>query len=90
MPVLPSLISMQWSPSDWLQQNLIPTSNDLDNIDLRGQMMLSTLHAGLAFSNASLGLIHAMAHSLGVSWIYPMESAMHILLDQVIDFNFES
>ena len=28
-------------------------------------MMLSSLHAGLAFSNASLGLIHAMAHSLG-------------------------
>ena len=27
--------------------------------------MLASLHAGLAFSNASLGLVHAMAHSLG-------------------------
>jgi alcohol dehydrogenase class IV len=27
-------------------------------------MMLGSLEAGLAFSNASLGAVHAMAHSL--------------------------
>ncbi len=70
--------------------NLIPTSNDLQNIDLRGQMMLSSLHAGLAFSNASLGLIHAMAHSLGGFLDLPHGECNAILLDHVIEFNFDA
>jgi alcohol dehydrogenase len=70
--------------------NLIPTSNNLANIDLRGQMMLSSLHAGLAFSNASLGLIHAMAHSLGGLLDLPHGECNAILLDYVVEFNFEA
>ena len=31
------------------------------DVDLRGQIMLGSLEAGLAFSNASLGGVHAMA-----------------------------
>lgn len=70
--------------------NLIPTSNDLHNLELRGQMMLSSLHAGLAFSNASLGLVHAMAHSLGGFLNLPHGECNAILLDHVLDFNFEA
>jgi len=70
-------------------ENLIPTSKDLDNIELRGKMMLSSLNAGLAFSNASLGLIHAMAHSLGGFLDLPHGECNAILLDPVIEFNFE-
>ncbi len=70
--------------------NLIPVSNDLYNIDLRGKMMLSSLHAGLAFSNASLGLVHAMAHSLGGLLDLPHGECNALLLDQVVEFNFES
>lgn len=70
--------------------NLIPTINDLENIDLRGQMMLSCLHAGLAFSNASLGLVHAMAHSLGGFLDLPHGECNAILLDHVVEFNFEA
>jgi len=70
--------------------NLIPVSNDLGNIDLRGKMMLSSLHAGLAFSNASLGLVHAMAHSLGGFLDLPHGECNALLLDQVVEFNFES
>ncbi len=71
-------------------ENLIATSNDLGNIDLRGQMMLSSLHAGLAFSNASLGLIHAMAHSLGGFLDLPHGECNALLLDHVVEFNFEA
>jgi alcohol dehydrogenase class IV len=70
--------------------NIIPTSNDLENIDLRGQMMLSCLHAGLAFSNASLGLVHAMAHSLGGFLDLPHGECNALLLDHVVQFNFEA
>jgi alcohol dehydrogenase class IV len=73
-----------------VSQNLIPTSNDLGNIDLRGKMMLSSLNAGLAFSNASLGLVHAMAHSLGGFLDLPHGECNALLLDQVVEFNFEA
>lgn len=70
--------------------NLIPVSNDLGNIDLRSKMMLSSLNAGLAFSNASLGLVHAMAHSLGGLLDLPHGECNALLLDQVVEFNFEA
>ena len=54
------------------------------------KMMLGSLQAGLAFSNASLGLVHAMAHSLGGLLDLPHGECNSILLEQVIDFNFDS
>lgn len=70
--------------------NLVPTTKALDNINLRSKMMLSSLNAGLAFSNASLGLVHALAHSLGGFLDSPHGECNAILLDHVVDFNFES
>ncbi len=58
------------------------------DLEARSQMMLASLHAGLAFSNASLGLVHAMAHSLG-GWLdFPHGEANALLLDHVVSFNF--
>ncbi len=70
--------------------SLIPVSNDLGNIELRAKMMLSSLNAGLAFSNSSLGLVHAMAHSLGGFLDLPHGECNALLLDQVVKFNFEA
>ncbi|WP_321421201.1 alcohol dehydrogenase-like regulatory protein ErcA [uncultured Methanobacterium sp.] len=70
--------------------SLIPVSNDLSNIELRAKMMLSSLNAGLAFSNSSLGLVHAMAHSLGGFLDLPHGECNALLLDQVVKFNFEA
>ncbi|MHB1135562.1 MAG: iron-containing alcohol dehydrogenase [Coriobacteriia bacterium] len=36
-----------------------------DDLDSRGDMAQASLDAGLAFSNASLGAVHALAHALG-------------------------
>lgn len=38
---------------------------DPDDLDSRERVMLASLHAGLAFSNAGLGMVHAMAHAAG-------------------------
>lgn len=62
--------------------------NELDNIVLRGEMLLACLEAGLAFSNASLGVVHAMAHSLGGFLDAPHGECNAILLPYVIEFNF--
>lgn len=64
-------------------------NNPMDT-QLRGKMMLGSLFAGLAFSNASLGLVHAMAHSLGGLLDLPHGACNAILLEHVVEFNFKS
>ena len=58
-------------------------------ITYRYQTMLGSLLAGLAFSNASLGAVHAMAHSLGGLLDLPHGECNAMLLDHVINFNFD-
>lgn len=57
------------------------------NLVAREQMMLGCLEAGLAFSNASLGAVHALAHSLGGYLDLPHGECNAILLRQVMEFN---
>ncbi len=52
--------------------------------------MLASLEAGLAFSNASFGAVHAMAHSLGGYLDLPHGECNAILLDHVMSFNYEN
>ena len=52
--------------------------------------MLGSLYAGMAFSNASLGAVHAMAHSLGGLLDVPHGQANAILLEHVIAYNYEA
>lgn len=62
----------------------------LDDVRLREQMMLGSLEAGLAFSNASLGAVHAMAHSLGGLLDLPHGECNALLLDAVIRANYSA
>lgn len=52
--------------------------------------MLGSLFAGLAFSNASLGAVHAMAHSLGGLLDLPHGQCNAILLEHVAKHNFSA
>ncbi len=49
--------------------------------------MLASLQAGLAFSNASLGAVHAMAHSAGGFLDLPHGECNALLLEHVVRFN---
>ena len=55
----------------------------------RGQMQIAALLAGWAFSNAMVGLVHAMAHSLGAVCRIPHGLANGILLPHVMRFNLD-
>jgi len=58
------------------------------DIEARASVMMASLLAGLAFSNASLGVVHAMAHSLG-GWLdLPHGLCNAILLDHAVAYNF--
>jgi len=61
-----------------------------DNIMYRDKVMLGSMYAGLAFSNASLGLVHAMAHSLGGYLDSPHGECNAQLLEHVAAFNYSS
>ena len=63
--------------------------NPMD-LDLRANLMIGSMEAGFAFSNASLGLVHAMAHSLGGFRDLPHGECNAILLPHVIDYNFSA
>ncbi|GGB93025.1 iron-containing alcohol dehydrogenase [Marinobacterium zhoushanense] len=57
---------------------------------LREQIMLGSMKAGLAFSNAILGAVHAMSHSLGGYLDLPHGLCNAMLVEHVIDYNFSS
>lgn len=56
-------------------------------IAARENMSLASLQAGLAFSNASLGAVHALAHSLGGFLDMPHGECNALLLEHVVRFN---
>jgi len=59
-----------------------------NDMDARAAVVMASLLSGLAFSNASLGVIHAMAHSLG-GWLdLPHGLCNAILLDHAVAYNF--
>jgi alcohol dehydrogenase class IV len=71
-----------------ISSNLLQSIAEPDNLEYRANMMLGSLEAGLAFSNASLGATHAMAHSIGGLLDLPHGQCNAMLLNGVIDFNF--
>jgi alcohol dehydrogenase class IV len=64
----------------------------VDNVEINAleNMMLASLHAGLAFSNASLGAVHALAHPLGGYLDLPHGECNSLLMEHVIRFNMET
>lgn len=63
---------------------------NLNDIDARYHMMMGSLEAGLAFSNASLGAVHAMAHSLGGYYDLAHGECNSILLHHTVNYNFKA
>ena len=57
------------------------------DLPARENMLLASLQAGLAFSNASLGAVHALAHSLGGFLDLPHGECNALLLEHVVRFN---
>jgi alcohol dehydrogenase len=57
------------------------------NIEARDAMCYAQYLAGMAFNNASLGYVHAMAHQLGGFYNLPHGVCNAILLPSVCDFN---
>lgn len=56
----------------------------------RGKMHYAQCLAGIAFTNAFLGIVHSMAHKIGAQFEIPHGEANGILLPYVIAYNAET
>lgn len=73
-----------------IRDNLQAAREHPDDLERREQVMRAALHAGIAFSNASLGAVHAMSHSLGGFLDLPHGESNALLLDHVMAFNYQA
>lgn len=71
-----------------MNANLLASIQNPTDIQFRGRVMLASMYAGIAFSNASLGCVHSLAHSLGGYLDLPHGECNAILLPHVVDYNF--
>ncbi len=70
-----------------IAQHLRPAVANGSDIDAREGMCYAQYLAGMAFNNASLGHVHAMAHQLGGFYDLPHGECNAILLPHVCEFN---
>lgn len=60
------------------------------NPEVREQMLIASLLAGMAFSNASVGAVHAFAYPLGVRFHVPHGLSNSLMLPHILRFNQEA
>jgi alcohol dehydrogenase len=72
---------------DLISRNLDEACTNPENRDARTNLALGSCMAGAAFSNAMVGLVHAIGHSLGGLAHVPHGLAMTILLPHCVHFN---
>jgi alcohol dehydrogenase class IV len=70
--------------------NLVAMIANPNDIALREKIMLGSMQAGLAFSNAILGAVHAMSHSLGGYLDLPHGLCNAVLVEHVVAFNYNA
>ena len=65
--------------------NLVNLTNDLDNLDLRDNMMMACMYAGLAFSNTQTAIAHAISYYVTANKGIPHGLACSFTLPTLID-----
>lgn len=73
-----------------LYENLPKVVADGNDMAAREQMMLGCVITGFGFSNANLGLVHGIAHTLSAHFQLPHGMANACVLPYVMEFNAES
>ena len=73
-----------------LHKNLPIVVKDGSDMDAREQMMLGCIITGFSFSNANLGLVHAIAHTLSAHFGLAHGMANATVLPYVMEYNADS
>jgi alcohol dehydrogenase class IV len=78
---------MALSATAMIFENLPLAYNDGASLAAREKMALASTYAGLAFTRANVGNVHAIAHQLGGKYHTPHGLANAIMLPQVLRFS---
>ena len=70
-----------------LYANLLPAVQDGSDANVREAMLLGSLFAGMAFANAPVGAVHALAYPLGGHYGLPHGLTNSLVLLPVLEFN---
>jgi alcohol dehydrogenase class IV len=70
-----------------LYANLLAAVNDGKDAAVREQMLLGSLLAGMAFANAPVAAVHALAYPLGGHYHLPHGLTNSLVLGPVLEFN---
>lgn len=70
--------------------NIMTAFEDDENVDAREAMSLGALQAGIAFSNASVCLVHGMSRPIGALFHVPHGYSNAMLLPAVLEFSKDS
>ena len=73
-----------------LHKNLPLVVKDGNNMEAREQMMLGCIITGFSFSNANLGLVHGIAHTLSAHFGLAHGMANATVLPYVMEYNADS
>lgn len=60
-----------------------------EDLDAREEMLLASLYAGIAFSNASTNLAHAIGRALGARFNIPHGLSVSLILPFVLDYGMD-
>ncbi|MBR0120728.1 MAG: iron-containing alcohol dehydrogenase [Clostridia bacterium] len=71
-------------------ENLYNAYEDGKNIEARENMLLASHYAGIAFTRAYVGYVHAIGHNLGGMYGVPHGLAMSVILPYVLDYYGEA
>ncbi|GAB4211917.1 MAG: iron-containing alcohol dehydrogenase [Roseiflexaceae bacterium] len=72
---------------DIISNHLRAATHTGEDMEARGQMLVASCIAGMAFSSGFLGIVHAMAHSVGGAFEVHHGTANAILLPHGMRFN---
>ncbi|MCA0987213.1 iron-containing alcohol dehydrogenase [Guptibacillus algicola] len=70
--------------------NIVPAFRDGNDLDAREAMSLGALQAGMAFTNASVCLVHGMSRPIGALFHVPHGYSNAMLLPAVLEYSKDS
>ncbi len=73
-----------------IMQNLERAVQQGDDLEARQDMALASYYAGLAFTKASLGYVHAISHNVGAKYGIPHGLANAVVLPYILDHSKEA
>ncbi|USG67432.1 iron-containing alcohol dehydrogenase [Brevibacillus ruminantium] len=84
---LPLADALAFKAIELISQNLVLAVQQGSNLEARGNMLLGSLLAGMAFSNAGTAAAHAMAYPIGGLVKSPHGEVTGLLLPYVMEYN---